>query len=363
MFILELSVTEKCNLGCPYCYVANKDSFMTKETFDDNYQKIHDFVRLSKQKDFAVSFFGGEPLLNWDLITYVVPILKADPLCKQIVLISNLTMLEEEKSKYLKDNNIGVSWSFDGLSSNESRPLLPIFENNNPKTNKRYESILDMYNEKKELILSHVNSCKYMVWPGNVHEMVDNYKFFKDWGITNPDYSLVRDDVWTEKDIKLFAVELEKLTNLWIEDIKAGLDVSIGFLKLTLLDSIFGLAKGKRPHGCFAGIKGAVMTSKGDFYPCQRFASKDMDRMDENHKFLYWAENLKPANYDKCKGCQLEQVCNAGCSFSQLRNDNKPVDSVCELYHIIYEQMLRATEELKEYKYFQKYIKKVMNNV
>ena len=31
---LEISVTEKCNLGCPYCYVANVDKFMTTEIFD-----------------------------------------------------------------------------------------------------------------------------------------------------------------------------------------------------------------------------------------------------------------------------------------------------------------------------------------
>jgi len=31
MFTLEVSVTEKCNLGCPYCYVANRPTWMEPE--------------------------------------------------------------------------------------------------------------------------------------------------------------------------------------------------------------------------------------------------------------------------------------------------------------------------------------------
>ena len=34
MFTLEVSVTEKCNLGCPYCYVANRPTWMEPEVFD-----------------------------------------------------------------------------------------------------------------------------------------------------------------------------------------------------------------------------------------------------------------------------------------------------------------------------------------
>ena len=359
MFNLELSVTEKCNLGCPYCYVANKSSFMTEKVFDNVYNKLTDLMDRSGETQFHVSFFGGEPLLNWDLIKYATPILNADPRCHSLVLISNMTMIDEEKSSYLKDNNIGVSWSFDGMGSNESRPLLPMLENKD-KDNKLYNGILDMYEDKKDIILSHTTSCKVMIWPGNTTTMTENFDFLIDYGIPNPDFCLVRDNVWSIDDLKTFYVELQRLADRYIAISKSGTYCSIGFFNLAIMDSVVGIISGKRAFGCFAGCNGAVATSKGDFYPCARFASKGLNIIDDEYSFSYWAKQFNPANYNKCDECQLKRVCNAGCSFSQLDNGNKPVDSVCELYHMIYEQALRIVSELK---YVPSFVKMISDQI
>ena len=362
-FTLEISVTEKCNLGCPYCYVANKNTFMTKETFDEGIIKLKKLMRLSGTTEYFVSFFGGEPLLNWELIKHAVPILKNDKECKGLNIISNLTMIDEEKHKYIKENNVGVSWSFDGMGSNDSRPLLPMLENKNPKTGERFNGILEMYDTKKDLILDITNGCKVMIWPGNVSSMTENFEFLLDYGIMHPDFSLVRDDVWTVDDIKLFKVELERLTDKYIEKIKQGIPCSVGFLRLAILDTLFGLTKGKRPFGCFAGAHGAVLMSSGDFYPCARFASKKLLKMDENFDFKYFQNHFNPKNFDKCQSCDLKQVCNAGCTYSQVQNNNKPLDSVCELFHILYEQAFRLLDNCKDEKIFQKLLKYWLENV
>lgn len=359
MFTLELSVTEKCNLGCPYCYVANKNSFMSKETFHQVYDKLTNMLERSGEKQFHISYFGGEPLLNWDLIKYATPILKADPRCHSIVLISNMTMIDEEKSKFLKDNDIGVSWSFDGMGSNESRPLLPMLENKN-QDGEFYNGILEIYDKKKDIILSHTNSCKVMIWSGNTTSMTENFEYMVNYGIPNPDYSLVRDNVWTIEDLKVFKREVRRLGDKYIEMVKSGTYCSIGFFNLAIMDSIVGITHQKRPFGCFAGCNGAVATSKGDFYPCARFASKKLNIIDDEYSFKYWSAQFSPKNYDKCKTCSLSRVCNAGCSFSQLNNDNKPLDSVCELFHMIYEESIRIVGELKNEKPFISLIKNLM---
>ena len=351
-FTLEVSVTEKCNLGCPYCYVANKNTFMTKEVFDEGMIKLKDLMRLSNTFEYRVSFFGGEPLLNWDLITHAIPFLKNDPQCVGLNIISNMTMIDQEKHDYLKENEVGISWSFDGMSSNETRPLLPMLENKN-KDGDYFNGILELYETKKDLILDLTSGCKVMIWPGNVSSMTENYKFLFDYGIEHPDFSLVRDDVWTVEDIKLFKVECERLANNYIENIKKGIHGSIGFFRLAILDSLFGLVKGKRPFGCFAGTHGGVLMSSGDFYPCARFASKKLLKMDENFDFKYYQEHFNPKNFDKCQSCNLEQVCNAGCTYSQVQNNNKPLDSVCELFHIIYMESHRITKECRDEPVFQ----------
>jgi uncharacterized protein len=353
MFTLEVSVTEKCNLGCPYCYVANRPTWMSKEVFDQGMKDLPNLMQKSGDKDYHVSFFGGEPLLNWDLITHAVPYLKSDKKCKGINIITNLTMIDEEKSQFLKDNGVGVSWSFDGMSSNESRPLLPLLENTNPETGELFDGILSMYEYKKDIIKDLTNGCKVMIWPGNTKDMKENFEFLLDWGIEHPDFSIVRDDVWTADDIKQFRYECERLTDFWIEKLKSGQACSVGFLRLAILDTLYGLVKGKRPFGCFAGSNGGVLMSSGEFYPCARFASKKIMKMDEQYNFKYYQDIFNPKNFDKCEPCDLKQVCNAGCTYSQIMNDNKPLDSICELFHIYYEQALRVVDECRDVPTFQ----------
>jgi uncharacterized protein len=353
MFTLEVSVTEKCNLGCPYCYVANRPTWMTKEVFDKGMQDLPKLMQKSGDKDYHVSFFGGEPLLNWELITHAVPYLKSDNKCKGINIITNLTMIDQEKANYLKENSVGVSWSFDGMSSNESRPLLPLLENTNPETGELFDGILSMYEYKKDIIKGLTNGCKVMIWPGNTKDMKENFEFLLDWGIEHPDFSIVRDDVWTANDIRQFRYECERLADFWIEQLKAGKPCSVGFLRLAILDTLYGLVKGKRPFGCFAGANGGVLMSSGEFYPCARFASKKIMKMDEQYNFRYYQDIFNPKNFDKCEPCDLKQVCNAGCTYSQIMNDNKPLDSICELFHIYYEQAIRVVDECREVSTFQ----------
>jgi len=363
MFTLEVSVTEKCNLGCPYCYVANRPTWMEPEVFDKGIEYLYTLMKRSGDDQYHVSFFGGEPLLNWELITHAVPKLRADPKCAGINIITNLTMIDDEKAKYLKENGVGVSWSFDGMGSNESRPLLPLFENTNPETGELFNGILDMYEYKRDTITSLTNGCKVMIWPGNTKDMTENFEFLLEWGIEHPDFSIVRDDVWDRDSLIDFHTECARLADAWIAKIKQGIPCSVGFLRLAILDILFGLVKGKRPFGCFAGANGGVLMSSGEFYPCARFASKKIMKMDDDYDFKYYQKEFDPRNYDKCTDCNLNQVCNAGCTYSQIMNDNKPLDSICELFHIYYEQAMRVVSECRDEPVFQDLLLNYIENV
>jgi len=355
-FTLEISVTEKCNLGCEYCYVANRNTFMTPEVFDKKFPEVLELMQRSGTEQLNVSFFGGEPMLNWELIEHVTKKLKTEysDIIKSLVIISNMTMIDQEKVNFIKKWNLGISWSFDGMTSNESRPLLPILENKN-NDGVLYSNILDLYKDKIDLIKQvSKDYCKVMIWSGNADKMTENYEFFLNFGINKPDFSIVRDDIWTKEDLIIFYSEIKKLADRYIEEVKKGTNTTIGFFKLHWLDAIYGYSYGKRPFSCFAGTHGAVLMPNGDFYPCARFASKKLMKIDKEFSFEYWQDKLDPRKFDKCASCDLYQVCNTGCTYSQIKNDNKPLDSVCELFHMIEEQSQRIVEELKDNENFKK---------
>lgn len=361
-FTLELKISDQCSMRCPYCYETFTDTYMTKEMFDSKLPEIIDLMQRSSTTNLNLSFFGGEPMMNFDLIKHATKQLRKLPIETNLVIISNMTLIDEEKLKWIQDNDVGVSWSFDGMGSDTSRPIVPQFIN--PKSNGvEYSSTMELYKDKMPLISQLTKGCKVMIWPGNMHEMSSNLDFFLEMGIPSPDFSIVRDDVWSRQNLIDFRGYIIELADKYIEYTKQGKYINIGFFSLAILDNIFGLTYSKRPFGCFAGVHGAVMTTDGKFYPCARFSDKKLLEIDKDFSFEYWAEKFKPENYDKCQTCEIKDVCNAGCSYSQLRNDNKPLDSVCELFFMIQEQAQRVVHELRDNKTFHTVIKNRLGNI
>ena len=120
---LTLEMTEECNLRCRYCiyhpahpgYREFGKKHMTLETA----KQAIDFLKKhsSKNDDFiAVGFYGGEPLLNFNVIketiSYAQETFKNQKL--QFTMTTNGLLLTESISDYLVENNVSLTISLDG---------------------------------------------------------------------------------------------------------------------------------------------------------------------------------------------------------------------------------------------------------
>lgn len=351
--IIEFSCTTNCNLGCTYCYSKHIPKYMTKEKADLFFKSVPKLMEIYDKDDYHISFFGGEPLLNWDIITYMLPKLNEDPKFKNAVVITNGLLLDEEKWDYLSRHRCGISMSFDGIWNNENRPLA----NGSKSFNK--------YIEKKDFYSNFIKGCKTMIQPGNFKTMTENFVFFvEEFKFYHPDFSLVRDDIYTDDDLKIFDYEVKRLADKVIEYNKKGIYCNVGLFNLYTLDLIAGKKWGKRPFGCFAGCGGALYASDGIYYPCERFNSEKeefrfpvfdantMTIFKENYEFLIQPKVSNPQVYPECNNCNLYNYCNAGCTHSQLKNGKwkraKPVHSVCQLLRMSYRESMRIFNELKD---------------
>jgi len=348
--ITEFVVTEQCNLACDYCYMKDQNTFMNLtavNNYINNVQKIMDIYGCSK---YHISYFGGEPLLNWKLMEAAIPLFKNDDRCESQVIITNGLLLTPEIVKFCQNHGVGFSWSFDGMWQEENRP------------HKDTKDSLSLYREKKDLLRSVSGSCKVMVGPQNSSTMTENLEFLvNEFDMTNPDYSIVRDDIWLEDEVQEFKIESRRLVNRIIKYFEDGQNVSVGFYVLALMDMINGQVRAKRPFGCFAGCHGVGYFPNGDWYPCARFGtSKEFMIMDSNNNIYH--DNIKtllspkvsdPRVYPVCQDCNLYNFCNAGCTYSQLKIDkdgfyiSEPVKSICDLYHIIYNDTIYLNDSLK----------------
>ena len=343
LFNVELVLTTTCNAACPYCYVKGSEH-LSIDTFKQSLSKVRAYTQKSGCDGYTVTFFGGEPLLRFDTLKAVVSVLKADPMCQGLTLTTNGTLLTLEIRDYLKAEGIGISWSFDGITSTESRKL-------------KSGDIINTITKNKDLILSLTHGCKAMVYPQNCGDLVQNYEFLKDFGLTDIDFSIVRDDIWCSGSIKVFRRSIYDLKRLYARDILNNLPISIGFFRLAILDTIIGLSCGKREFSCFAGVNGCALMPDGKIYACERFAVDGKfcyDTMSDPFKYRYL---YNPKNYHKCRTCMYNAVCNCGCLHEQLKNGNEPLRCVCDLYKIIFRCTYDLVHELAENQCFRSLVK------
>lgn len=165
-------VTNACNQKCLYCQAQNgkciPNGFMSKETA----KKAVDLALQSPAKFLNFEFQGGEPLMNFDIIKYIVEYSKCVCDNKNInySLVSNLTLLTDEMIDFIIDNKISLSTSIDGDERlhNINRPY-----RNGIGT---YKDVIDKvkYLKEKEVNIGALETTtKYSL--KNYKEIIDTY--------------------------------------------------------------------------------------------------------------------------------------------------------------------------------------------
>lgn len=130
---LILGITEDCNLRCKYCIFSgnyidmrtHKAKTMNTEValksvdyYIDNQNK---FKKKAPEKESVISFYGGEPLLNFNLIKRVVSHVKKRRFKTLYAITTNATLLTKEIIEFLVSNNFLVSISLDGSEKEHNR--------------------------------------------------------------------------------------------------------------------------------------------------------------------------------------------------------------------------------------------------
>lgn len=359
----QLVVTEKCNMGCKYCYMNNNPSHMTIDTFDKFYDKIDSYLDLFQKQTFHLALFGGEPLYNWDLCKYAAVKANNNPKCSHVIMMTNGILLNDKKIKWLKDNNVSVGLSFDGLSNQTDRIL------------KSGKSSLDIYLKRKDFYKQYFHQSKVMISPDNAHMLCENYLFFiNDMNWNFPGFSIVRDRSWNTKSINIFKKQLDELIVIILDLWNKNIQNLPAFLLLYMLDTYIGDKHGKRPFGCFAGCGGMGFMPNGKAYPCARFGSADLfplynvnndEWLNENIDFFKSNEISNPQYYPKCRQCELYKYCNAGCTFSQLLDNSyvEPIDEVCEILKLCYNASFYVMDALHTHPEFVNYFNSTLTNM
>lgn len=165
-------LTNACNMKCIYCQAQNSSSsergLMSRETA----KKAVNIALSSPEENLTFEFQGGEPLLNFEVLKYIVEYTESVKKDKHISynVVSNLVLLTDEIIDFFKQNKISISTSLDGPASVQNRNRVFISG----------EGSYDVVIEKMHLLSNNglkfgaiQTTTKYSL--NHAHEIIDEY--------------------------------------------------------------------------------------------------------------------------------------------------------------------------------------------
>ena len=198
---LVLHLTEQCNMRCNYCFMTRGNERMTVEVAE----AAVDYLLKECGKYARVTFFGGEPLLEFELIQHITDYIHRKATYPVMLdIVTNGTLLTEEFLKYADKNNIHISISYDGLLNDTNR----IDENMKPA--------LDIA-RLKDAIIKHDMTSASVIDVNNVALWHDNVLHLKDLGFKSMDFFINYSSPWKLEHVEILRREFFKIADTYIK--------------------------------------------------------------------------------------------------------------------------------------------------
>ena len=260
-------ITKKCNLRCTYCFVQNKIKEQNSMKILTA-KKAIDFLfgKISKKK-IHLSFFGGEPLIEYQLLKNIVHYAEntSQSMNKSITfsVVTNGILIDEKKLSFFNKHGIKIILSCDG--DRESQNKHRVFPDGT--------GTFDILNKKIAAIARLRNSCARITFTSDtINKIFNNVLYLYNVGFKNIGCSPVDQKDWTGREIKIIERELKKVGEFWLQKHKSGEEIYIR----PLID-YFELIENPNQnfrihmHKCWAGKWGFAIDVNGEIYPCHRF--------------------------------------------------------------------------------------------
>ncbi len=340
---LCLHVCHDCNLSCQYCF-AGKGKYKGRAEYMsfDVARRAVDFLinNSGNRKILEMDFFGGEPLMNLDVVKKTVEYAKAEGKKSGKIFLFTLTtngvLLNKENADYLNSEMENVVLSLDGRKSvhdgvrktvNGKGSYEVIIENIQNFINARGDKHYYVRGTFTNKNLDFGNDVLALSDIGAEHISLEPVVLDKS------------DELYIgEKDLPKIKEEYRRLARVYLER-KAKGERLFNFFHFAI-DLEGGVCLKKRVSACGAGNEYFSVTPNGDIFPCHQFADKPEFKMgnvyegklDESIRSIF--KNSSLYTKEKCKECFAKYHCSGGCSannYSFNGDVNKPYEITCDM--------------------------------
>ena len=340
---LCLHVAHTCNLNCAYCFASqgkyNGDRAVM--SFETGKRALDFLVENSgTRRNLEVDFFGGEPLMNFDvvkkLVAYARSIEKEKNKNFRFTLTTNGVLIDDDVIEFANKEMSNVVLSLDGRKEVHDRYRVDY----NGKGS--WEKIVPKF---QKLVEARGGKNYYMrgTFTHQNPDFLNDIKVMLDLGFNELSLEPVvcsDDDPnrLTEEDLPIVLAQYEKLAELMMQKDDEGKPFTFYHY---MIDLTGGPCIYKRISGCGSGTEYMAVTPWGDLYPCHQFVGDEKFKLGDIYNGVTNTDIQKEfgdcnvyARPD-CKDCWAKLYCSGGCAANAYHSTGK-ISGVykygCELF-------------------------------
>lgn len=319
---LCLHVAHTCNLTCSYCFAAQGKYHGERAlmSFEVGKRALDFLVENSGHRtNLEVDFFGGEPLMNWqvvkDLVKYARSIEKEKHKNFRFTLTTNGMLINDDVIDFANKEMSNVVLSLDGRKEINDRLRVDHMGRGS------YDVIVPKF---KKLVEARGGKNYYMrgTFTHANPDFTNDVFHMADLGFTELSMEPVvssPDDpaALTEEDIEIVKDQYEILAKEMLKREKDGKPITFYHYMLDLTE---GPCIYKRISGCGVGTEYMAVTPWGDLYPCHQFVGDEKYKLGdiwkgvENKKLRDDFRCCNAYAREECRECWAQLYCSGGCA-------------------------------------------------
>ena len=338
---LCLHICHDCNLRCRYCFADEgayhaKREFMSLETA----KAAIDFLieNSGNRKILETDFFGGEPLMNFDVVKQTVYYAKEQAAKRGkkflFTLTTNGLLLKDDVAKFLNEEMENVVLSIDGRKEVHDAVR---------KTANGKGSFDLVIENLKNFVKIRGNKSYYVrgTFTAKNLDFSKDVLFLADNGFDSislePVVTDIPDLAITKEDLSKICDEYDVLCDKYLEREAEGNGFNFFHFNVDLEG---GPCLSKRVSACGAGNEYFSVVPNGDIYPCHQFAGDKefcMGNVFEGKLDKTIRDRFKNSclfTRKKCENCFAKFICSGGCSANNYHFNgdvNEPYEITCEM--------------------------------
>ena len=341
-------VTLRCNHNCIYCHAsAGKSQDKGLDMDLATAKKIVDTIFKTTTNAVAIEFQGGEPLLNWPVVKFIVQYAreknKLEKKSLQIRLVSNLSLMDEEKMNFFIDNEINFCTSLDGDEETHNYNRVYTDGNSFEETVKWIKKIQAVYTKKYKGKKKNYFTVGTLITVtrktlANYQKVVDTYlglgirsiylRYLNPYGFALS----AKEKIWytPEEYIKFYKNTFDYILKKNYQGRLFMEATAVTYLRKILLQEEPNNLDMRSP--CGAGIGQLAYNYNGDVYTCDE--GRMISRMGDE---MFKLGNVNANSFDQLINNNLcKSICSASCTFGLAgfsEDVYQPYIGVCPVYN------------------------------